>query len=83
MLGSAEASTNNNAESVNKETTLIRRWSQGGQLTKSGLLVGLLILTIVGYIPYLGRLVRLGVVCLVLGAFARRLYRASRPVITA
>jgi hypothetical protein len=83
MLGSAEASTNNNAESVNKETTLIRCWWQGGQLTKSGLLVGLLILTIVGYIPYLGGLVRLGVVCLGLGAFARQLYRASRPVITA
>jgi predicted anti-sigma-YlaC factor YlaD len=48
-----------------------------------GLLVGLLILTIVGYIPYLGGLVRLGVVCLGLGAFARQLYRASRPAITA
>ena len=47
-----------------------------------GLLVGLLILTIVGYIPYLGGLVRLGVVCLGLGAFAGQLYRASRPVIT-
>jgi len=48
-----------------------------------GLLVGLLILTIVGFIPYLGGLVRLGVVCLGLGAFAAQLYRASRPVITA
>ncbi len=48
-----------------------------------GLLVGLLILTIVGYIPYLGGLVRLGVVCLGLGAFAGQLYRASRPAITA
>jgi hypothetical protein len=48
-----------------------------------GLLVGLLILTIVGFIPYLGGLVRLGVVCLGLGAFAGQLYRASRPVITA
>jgi hypothetical protein len=48
-----------------------------------GLLVGLLILTIVGFIPYLGGLVRLGVVCLGLGAFAGQLYRASRTVITA
>ena len=47
-----------------------------------GLLVGLLIITIVGYIPYLGGLVRLGVVCLGLGAFAAQLYRASRPGIT-
>ena len=48
-----------------------------------GLLVGLLILTIVGYVPYLGGLVRLGVVCLGLGAFAGQLYRVSRPVIAA
>ena len=48
-----------------------------------GLLVGLLILTIVRFIPYLGGLVRLGVVCLGLGAFAGQLYRASRPLITA
>src|SRR6202163_2218109 len=48
-----------------------------------GLLVGLLILTIAGFIPYLGGLVRLGVVCLGLGAFAGQLYRASRPVMTA
>jgi hypothetical protein len=47
-----------------------------------GLLVGLLLLTIVGFIPYLGGLVRLGVVCLGLGAFAAQLYRASRPAIT-
>jgi predicted anti-sigma-YlaC factor YlaD len=47
-----------------------------------GLLVGLLILTIVGFIPYLSGLVRLGVVCLGLGAFAGQLYRASRPVVT-
>lgn len=47
------------------------------------LLVGLLILTIVGFIPYLGGLVRLGVVCLGLGAFAGQLYRSSRPAITA
>ncbi|MBZ5688543.1 MAG: zf-HC2 domain-containing protein [Acidobacteriia bacterium] len=48
-----------------------------------GLLVGLLILTIVGFIPYLGGLVRLGVVCVGLGAFCGQLYRSSRPVITA
>jgi len=44
-----------------------------------GLLVGLLILTIVRFIPYLGGIVHLGVVCLGLGAFAGQLYRASRP----
>jgi len=44
-----------------------------------GLLVGLLILTIVGFVPYLGGLVRLGMVCLGLGAFAWQLYRVSRP----
>jgi hypothetical protein len=43
-----------------------------------GLLVGLLILTIVGFIPYLGALVHLVVVCLGLGALAWQLYRASR-----
>jgi Putative zinc-finger len=48
-----------------------------------GLLVGLLILTIVGFIPYLGGLVRLAVVCLGVGAFAWQLYRTSRPVMTA
>jgi Putative zinc-finger len=48
-----------------------------------GLLVGLLILTVVEFIPYLGGLVRFGVVCLGLGAFAGQLYRASRPAITA
>jgi hypothetical protein len=47
-----------------------------------GLLVGLLILTIVGLIPYLGSLVHVGVVCLGLGAFAWQLYRASRPATT-
>ena len=47
-----------------------------------GLLEGLLILTIVGFIPYLGGLVRLGVICLRLGAFAWQLYRASRPIVT-
>jgi hypothetical protein len=48
-----------------------------------GLLLGLLILTIVGFIPYLGGLVRLGMVCVGLGAFAWQLFRASRPAITA
>jgi cytoskeletal protein CcmA (bactofilin family) len=48
-----------------------------------GLLVGLLILTIIGIIPYLGGLIRLAVTCLGLGAFAWQLYRASRPAITA
>ena len=48
-----------------------------------GLLLGLLILTLAGFIPFLGGLVRLGVVCLGLGAFSSRLYRASRPAITA
>jgi hypothetical protein len=48
-----------------------------------GLLVGLLIVIIIGFIPYLGGLVRFGVVCLGLGAFAGQLYRASRrPVMT-
>ena len=47
-----------------------------------GLLVGLLILTIVRFIPYLGGLVHWGVVCLGLGAFAWQLYRASRHAIT-
>jgi cytoskeletal protein CcmA (bactofilin family) len=46
------------------------------------LLVGLLILTIVGFIPHLGGLVRLGVVCLGLGAFAWQLYQHSRPLMT-
>jgi hypothetical protein len=48
-----------------------------------GLLVGLLILTVIGFVPYLGGLVHFGVVCLGLGAFAAQLYRASRPVVTA
>ena len=47
-----------------------------------GLLVGLLILTIVGFIPYFGGLVRFGAVCLGLGAFAWRLHLVSRPAIT-
>jgi hypothetical protein len=48
-----------------------------------GLLLGLLILTVVRFIPYLGGLVHFGVVCLGLGAFAAQLYRASRPAATA
>jgi hypothetical protein len=47
------------------------------------LLLGLLILTIIGLIPYLGGLVRFGVVCLGLGAFAWQLYRSSRLAIAA
>jgi len=47
-----------------------------------GLLLGLLILTIVEFIPYLGGLIRLGVVCLGLGTFAWQLYGVSRPAIT-
>jgi cytoskeletal protein CcmA (bactofilin family) len=48
-----------------------------------GLLLGLAILTIVSFIPYLGGLVRFGIVCLGLGAFAWQLYQTSRPAITA
>jgi cytoskeletal protein CcmA (bactofilin family) len=48
-----------------------------------GLLLGLLILTIIGFVPYLGGLVRLAVVCLGLGAFSWQLYRSSRPAIAA
>ena len=48
-----------------------------------GLLLGLLILTIVGFVPYLGGLIRFGIVCLGLGAFAWQLYHASRPAMTA
>ncbi len=47
-----------------------------------GLLVGLLILTVVRFIPYFGGLVHVGVVCLGLGAFAWQLYRVSRPAMT-
>jgi len=47
-----------------------------------GLLLGLLILTIAGFIPYLGGLVHIGVACLGLGAFGWQLYWASRPLIT-
>ncbi|HKI00114.1 MAG TPA: zf-HC2 domain-containing protein [Candidatus Sulfotelmatobacter sp.] len=48
-----------------------------------GLLLGLVILTVVGFIPYLGGLVRFGMVCLGLGAFSWQLYRGSRPAMTA
>jgi hypothetical protein len=48
-----------------------------------GLLVGLLILTIVRFVPYLGGLIHFGVVCLGLGAFAWQLYRISRSAMTA
>ncbi len=48
-----------------------------------GLLVGLVILTVVGFVPYLGGLIRLAVTCLGLGAFAWQLYRASRTPATA
>jgi cytoskeletal protein CcmA (bactofilin family) len=47
------------------------------------LLVGLLILTILGVIPYLGGLVHFVIVCLGLGAFAWQLYQASQPAVTA
>jgi anti-sigma factor RsiW/cytoskeletal protein CcmA (bactofilin family) len=47
-----------------------------------GLLVGLLILTVVRFIPYLGGLVHFGVICLGLGAFAWQLHRVLRPAIT-
>jgi len=47
-----------------------------------GLLVGLLILTVVRFIPYLGGLVHFGVVCLGLGALAWQLYRVTRPAMT-
>jgi cytoskeletal protein CcmA (bactofilin family) len=47
-----------------------------------GLLVGLLILTVVRFIPYLGGLVDFGVICLGLGAFAWQLYRVSRRATT-
>ena len=46
------------------------------------LLVGLVILTIVGFIPYLRWPVHVAVICLGLGAFAWQLYQASRPAMT-
>src|SRR5437773_2753782 len=48
-----------------------------------GLLVGLLILTIVGFIPYLGGLLRLAMVCLGLGSFVGQLHRSLRTPIAA
>jgi cytoskeletal protein CcmA (bactofilin family) len=48
-----------------------------------GLLMGLAILTVVRYIPYVGTLVHFGVICLGLGAFAWQLHRVLRPSITA
>lgn len=48
-----------------------------------GLLVGLVILTIVGFVPYLGGLVRFAVLCIGLGAFSWQLYWVSRPARTA
>lgn len=47
------------------------------------LLVGLVILTIVGHVPYLGGLVYFGVICLGLGALAWQLYVVSRAATTA
>ncbi len=47
-----------------------------------GLLVGLLILTIAGFIPFLGGLVHFAVICVGLGAFAWQLYRVSRSPMT-
>ena len=47
-----------------------------------GLLVGLLIITVAGFIPFVGGLMRFGVICLGLGAFAWQLYHASRPAAT-
>jgi hypothetical protein len=47
-----------------------------------GLLVGLLILTVVRFIPYLGGLVHFGVICLGLGALGWQLHRVLRPAMT-
>jgi cytoskeletal protein CcmA (bactofilin family) len=47
-----------------------------------GLLLGLLILTVVRFVPYLGTLIHFGVICLGLGAFAWQLHRILRPTIT-
>lgn len=48
-----------------------------------GLLVGLLVLAVVRFVPYLGGLVHFGVICLGLGAFAWQLHRVLRPARTA
>jgi len=47
-----------------------------------GLLIGLVILTVVRFIPYLGALVHFGVICVGLGAFAWQLHRVLRSAIT-
>jgi hypothetical protein len=47
------------------------------------LLVGLLILMVISFVPYLGGVVRFVVVCLGLGAFAWQLHRSLRPATTA
>ncbi len=47
-----------------------------------GLLVGLLILTVVRFIPFMGTLIHFGVICLGLGAFAWQLHRVLRPATT-
>ena len=46
------------------------------------LLVGLLILTVARFVPYLEGLVHFVVICLGLGAFAWQIFRVSRPAIT-
>lgn len=45
------------------------------------LLVGLVILTVLSFIPYLGGLVRFAIACLGLGAFAWELFHVSRPAL--
>jgi len=45
------------------------------------LFVGVLIITVVGFVPYLGGLVRFAVVLLGMGAFVFQLYRVTRPAI--
>ena len=47
------------------------------------LLVGLVIITVVRWVPFIGGLVHLGVVCLGMGALAWQVYRMLRPVATA
>ena len=63
--------------------TLLKQTSGTNSDWLLALLVGMLILTVVGFVPYLGRLVHFGVICLGLGAFAWQLYRRSRPTPTA
>jgi hypothetical protein len=45
-----------------------------------GLLVGLLIITMIRFVPYLGGLVHFVVICVGLGGFAWQLYWVSRPI---